>query len=199
MGRPRTHDADTERGLLAAAESLLAEGGAEALSVRRVADAAGTTPRAVYSRFGGKDGLLGALFGEAFAVLAADLDALPLTDDPLADLVTAGVVGFRGWARARPHLFRLAFAQETPVDALASRAGVDAFGRLRHRVRRCIDAGLMPEGIEVEVGLSFHGLCEGLAGLEARSRFPPLAGRDPAELWRSALTALVRGYAVVRD
>src|SRR4030095_5589623 len=104
MGRPRLHDERTERELLAAAEVLLAEGGAEALSVRRLAEAARTTPRAIYSIFGGMDGLLGALFREAFHALAAALDALVLTDDPMADLVAAGAVGFRGWARGRAGL-----------------------------------------------------------------------------------------------
>ena len=194
MGRPRLHDETTERDLLAAAEALLAEGGADALSVRRVAEAAGTSARAIYSLFGGKDGLLGALFREAFAALAGDLDALPLTEYPVADLVAAGAVGFRDWARARPTLFRLAFAEETPVSPMAAQASVEAFGRLRLRIRRCVDAGLMPAGIELEVGLSFHALCEGLASFEARGRFPLLADRDPAAMWRSALGALVRGY-----
>src|SRR4029453_15136385 len=101
MGRPRLHDETTERELLAAAERLLAEGGAEALSVRRLAEAAETTPRAIYSLFGGMDGLFRALFREAFHALSADLDALPLTDDPRADLIATGATGFRGWAKAR--------------------------------------------------------------------------------------------------
>jgi len=194
MGRPRLHDERTERELLAAAEALLAEGGAEALSVRRLAEAARTTPRAIYSVFGGMDGLLGALFREAFHALAADLDALALTDDPMADLVAAGAVGFRGWARARPELFKLAFNEMPAVRGEDSAAGVAAFERLVGRVRRCIDAGLIAPGRELEVGLSFHALCEGLAAFEGRGRFPLLAGQDPAAMWRSALGALVEGY-----
>lgn len=196
MGRPRLHDQTTERDLLAAAETLLAEGGVEALSIRRVAEVAGTTPRAIYSLFGGKEGLLRALFREAFAVVAADLDALPLTDDPVADVVAAGVVAFRGWALERPSLFRLAFSEAAPASRTPEVTGVEAFGRLRQRIRRCIDAGQIAEDMELTVVLSFHALSEGLASLEARGRFPLLAGQDPEELWRSALTALVRGYCI---
>lgn len=197
MGRPRLHDDKTERDLLAAAERLLAEGGAQALSVRRVAEAAGATPRAIYSVFGGMDGLLRALFREAFHALASALDALPATDDPVEDLIAAGVSGFRGWARAHPDLFRLAFEESAaPAQAVDSQASVAAFGRLLTRVRRCIDAGLLPAGSETEVGLSFHAMCEGLASLEARGRFPPLAGRDPVAVWDSALRAVVGGYRV---
>jgi AcrR family transcriptional regulator len=200
MGRPRLHDEQTERELLAAAERLLAAGGLEALSLRALAEAAGSTTRAVYTVFGGKDGLMRALFREAFRVLESDLQALALTDDPAADLVTAGVVGFRGWARAHPQLFRLAFEHAVPqpaagpADSAVEEMGVRAFGRLRERVRRCIEAGLIAEGRELEVALSFHALCEGLAVFEARGRFPLLRGQDPVAMWRSALTALVTGY-----
>lgn len=200
MGRPRLHDETTERELLAAAGRLLAVGGAEALSVRAVAEAAGSTTRAVYTVFGGKEGLLRALFREAFRVLEADIVALPVTDDPAADLVEAGATGFRGWARAHPELFHLAFedaiprSPQEPVEEM----GVRAFGRLIERVRRCIDAGLIAEGREVEVALSVHAMCEGLNAFETRGRLPALSGRDPAAMWRSALTALVDGYRVRR-
>jgi AcrR family transcriptional regulator len=195
MGRPRLHDQGTERDLLAAAERLLAEGGFDALSVRALAQAAGATTRAVYTVFGGKDGLLGALYREAFRALEVDLDALPVTDDPTADLVAAGVVGFRGWARAHPELFRVAFERSRrPEDLPDAAAGVPAFDRLRLRVRRCIAAGLIAEGRELEVAFSFHALCEGLAVFEARGRLPLLSGQDPVAMWRSALGALVAGY-----
>jgi len=195
MGRPRLHDERTERDLLAAAEALLAEGGVEALSVRRLAEAASTTPRAIYSVFGGMDGLLRALFREAFRALSATLDALPLTADPQADLVAAGVSGFRNWALTHPDLFRLAFEDRAaPVQRADSEAGLEAFARLLARVRRCIDAGVLPPGSDVDVSLAFHAMCEGLASLEARGRFPPLAGYDPEALWESALGAVVAGY-----
>jgi AcrR family transcriptional regulator len=198
MGRPRLHDDGTQRDLLAAAERLLAEGGPEQLSVRRVADAAGTTPRAIYTVFGSKDGLLRALFREAFHALAAELDGLDLTDDPQADLVTAGAIGFRRWARAHPDLFRLAFEErDAPVTRSDAQAGVEAFGRLLMRVDRCVAAGILTEGVKLDLALAFHGLCEGLASLEARGRFPPLAGRDMDVLWRRSLAALVSGYTHV--
>ncbi len=195
MGRPRLHDDKTERDLLAAAEGLLAEGGAEALSVRRLAEAAGTTPRAIYSVFGGMDGLLQALFREAFSALSANLDALPLTDDPEADLIAAGAQGFRHWARAHPDLFRLAFMDRTtPVRPVDSAAGFEAFGRLLARIRRCVAAGVFPAGAETAIGLAYNAMCEGLASLEARNRLLTQVGGDPAAIWEMSLAALVRGF-----
>ena len=81
-------------------------------------------------------------------------------------------------------------------DGPDEETGVRAFGRLRERVARCIEAGLVAEGRELEVAMSFHALCEGLAVLEGRGRFPPLRGLDSTAMWRSALSALVDGYRV---
>jgi AcrR family transcriptional regulator len=196
MGRPRVHDERTERELLAAAESLLAAGGVADLSVRRLAEAAGTSARAIYSVFGGKEGLVQALFREAFIALAADIDALPETDDPLADVVAAGVVGFRGWAMRRPHLFRAIFdARPPPIPSdRPSEPGVQAFARLTAKIARASAAGLLVPGRDREIALAFHALCEGMTSLELRGRFPLSPAHDPADAWRSALTALVRGY-----
>lgn len=194
MGRPRLHDDRTERELLSAAEGLLAAEGVEGLSVRRLAEAAGTSGRAIYSVFGGKAGLLRALFREAFHALSADLDALPRTDDPAADLIAAGALGFRGWALARPALFRLVFEAGPPVVEPDDDAGAQAFDRLVRRVARCVQAGLLPAGHDPKIALAFHALCEGMASLELRARFPLTTHDDPATAWREALTALVRGY-----
>jgi len=195
MGRPRLHDERTERDLLTAAEGLLAAEGVDGLSVRRLAEAAGTTPRAIYSLFGGMDGLLQALFREAFHALSADLDALPVTDDPQADLLAMGLKGFRRWATAHPDLFRLAFTDRSaPVRPVDSEAATQAFGRLVARIRRCVDAGLFPPGSEIEIGLAFNAMCEGLASLEARNRLLAQVGRDPAAVWEVSLQALLQGF-----
>lgn len=195
MGRPRLHDQSTERDLIRAAERLLATEGAEGLSVRRLAEAAGTSARAIYSVFGSMEGLLGALFREAFLALISDLDAQPVTDDPIADLIALGDQGFRAWALKRPALYGLVFGGRPPEPGLPeAEAGVQAFGRLIARVRRCSAAGLLPEGGEPAIAMSFHALCEGMASLELRGRFPVDPLDDPAKAWRQALTALVNGY-----
>src|SRR5687768_9453403 len=115
MGRPREHDEETRAALLAAAERLVAEGGPAALSVRAVADAAGTTTRAVYSLFGSKDGLLVAsLARNAFEFLFTELGKLEETDDPAADLVENGVLVFRRLVVDHPALYRIAFQRVVP-------------------------------------------------------------------------------------
>src|SRR3954452_21392149 len=102
MGRPRIHTETTAAELLDAAEAIAASDGLEGLTVRRVAEDVGTTTRAVYSSLGSKDALLTGLGERAFNLLAAQVAALPHTDDPAADLVAAGTIGFRRWALAHP-------------------------------------------------------------------------------------------------
>ena len=82
MGRPREHDAATRDRLLAAATRLSAEEGWRAVSVRRVAEEAGTSTRAVYSLFGSKQGLDQELHLAMFERLLELMRATPRTADP---------------------------------------------------------------------------------------------------------------------
>ena len=67
----------TGRALLTAAHDLLANEGPTALTVRRIAAAAGVSTMNVYSRFGGKDGVLDELFAEGFRRLGERMEATP--------------------------------------------------------------------------------------------------------------------------
>ncbi len=194
MGRPREYDARTAAALLDVAERLVAEGGLEALSVRRVASAIGATIRAVYSLFGSKDGLVIALGTRAFTLLSDGLDALPTTDDPAGDVVEAGVVVFRRFTRSHPALFTIGFLQAgVPAEiARAFRiAQGDALARLHARIGRLKHTGQLGTRSESQAALEFHALCEGLAALEDRGI---LRAEDAEHWWRDALRALVAGW-----
>jgi AcrR family transcriptional regulator len=194
MGRPREHDERTRQALLDAAEELLAAGGEAALSVRVVADRVGVSTRAVYSLFGSKEGLLFALAEHGFRLLGERLEGLPVSSEPAADVVAAGALGFRRWALRHPSLFRLAF-DRLVVDSAEGRrvsaAGRAALDRLRTRVKRAHDAGLLGTRDVDEVTVQVHALCEGLAIVEGRGRMLPRRAMERA--WHEALEALLRG------
>jgi AcrR family transcriptional regulator len=196
MGRPREHDETTRQALLDAAERLLATEGAEALSVRRVADAVGTTTRAVYSVLGGKEGLVSALYRRSLDALNHAVDAVPKTPDPRADLIAMGVDGFRSYALGVPHLFRLVFERmardvsPSPEDVAAADA---AFARVTRAVQRCIDAGVLPGRHAGRIAIEFHAICQGLAGVEHLGWLA--RARAPRDLWRETLAAFVDGLA----
>jgi AcrR family transcriptional regulator len=195
MGRPREHDAQTATALLEAAERIVEESGVESLSVRGVADRVGTTTRAVYSVFGSKDGLVSALGARAFELLGERVSRLPVTSDPRADLVDAGVRGFRVFAMSHPALFRLG-VQRTALSAEVAvtfrGAADDAMTHLLGRIEALRAAGGLGARSVRDAACEFHALCEGLAAIELRGIMEhPIE----EELWRDALGALVAGFA----
>ncbi len=196
MGRPREHDEQTRLELIGAAEQLIQEQGPEALSVRAVADAIGVSTRAVYSTFGSKAGLLDALSGRAFDLLATELARLPVTADPAADLVEAALRVFRPMAIGHPALFRLAFLRVVPdleVSADTRATANRAFNSLCDRFGRLADVGLLGGRDPRACAAVFNALCEGMATTELRTR--GLLGTDPEAAWREGFSALLAGFA----
>jgi AcrR family transcriptional regulator len=100
--RQKRSQATTER-LLEAAEDLLGEGGADAATLRAIADRAGVSLGIVYRRFPDKDAVLRAVYTRYFERVAA-INAHSLANDRLqrttlgqlvAALVTGMAEGFR--------------------------------------------------------------------------------------------------------
>jgi AcrR family transcriptional regulator len=194
MGRPRRHDQEAARSLLDAAERIVEADGVDGLTVRSVAEAGGTTTRAVYSVFGSKDGLVVALGRRAFDLLRDELDRLPTTGDAVDDLVEAGIVVWRRFVLDHPALFELAVQRAMPDPGLASEfrpAAAEAMAGLVRRVERLELGDRSPR----DATRAFHALCEGLAALELRGFLP--AG-DEERAWRDALGALVAGLSPPR-
>jgi AcrR family transcriptional regulator len=192
MGRRRRHDETTATSLLDAAEQRIAEQDLGALSLRDVAHDAGTTTRAVYTLFGSKDALLGALGVRAFGLLEQEVGSLPATDRPEDDLVEAALV-FRRFAIGHPALFDVAFHRTDPAVWPRFRlAAVDALAVLHERFEPLARAGLLGDRAVAEAASQFHALCEGIAWLELRGN--PLTP-DPETFWRSAFRALIAGFA----
>jgi len=112
------HD-ETSRALLEAAHRLLAEQGSEALTVRRIATEAGMSTMNVYSRFGGKDGVVDELYRDGFDRLFAAINSVPSTDDFTDDLMSMAHA-YRQFALDHPTyykvMFRSAIHDFTPSD-----------------------------------------------------------------------------------
>ncbi len=171
--------------------------GTEAISVRRLAREVGISTRAIYSVFGGKEGLLEALYQQSFQSLVDVLDEVPEVEDPRINLLRIGTLGFRRYAIEHPNLFRLVFeravsnARRSPEDYAVA---LEALQRLRSRVERCADARLISEKSVDVVTTSFHALCQGLASMEITNRLPLPGGGDALQVWEEALSALVAGF-----
>ena len=188
MGRRREHDEKTAAALLDAAERIVAEQGIDALSLREVTRDAGTTTRAIYSLFGSKDGLLGALGVRAFNLLQREIEALPASDQPSDDLIEVALI-YRRFALEHPALFSIAFHRADP--AIWPRFRAAAVDALAQRFEQLADADLLGGRSVSEASTQFRALGEGAAWTELRGNpLPP----DPERFWRNAFHALITGF-----
>jgi AcrR family transcriptional regulator len=195
MGRPREHDEATRERLLQAAERVSAAKGFEALTVRGVADAAGTSTRAVYALFASKQGLEQALHEAMFTRLHDLLQGRERSEDPREDILIQALA-YRRWAVERPERYALAMhrfvgkrARPRSEEGLAvSRAALD---QLRQGVRRWHDAGWLRDDVELEdVVTHLRAVVHGLAEFENLG----LLGPEPETQWRTAISAALDGY-----
>jgi AcrR family transcriptional regulator len=189
---------DTRQALLAAAHDLLATEGPAALTVRRIAAAAGVSTMNVYSRFGGKDGVLDELFIDGFQRMADEMADTPTTDDSVADLLACGRA-YRQFARRNPTYYSLMFDRVVPdfqPSERAVEAALGALGRVVARVERAMEAGKVREGDPFEVAAALWACDHGLASLEVRTPAGEQAGLfDWDAIAATAIEAIVRGLA----
>lgn len=206
MGRPPEHDESTAEALLDAAETLLVEDGLSAVSVRRVADRAGTTTRAVYALFESKAGLIEALAAKGYTLLADLVNSIPRSDDPKADLIAVGGA-FRTFAIEHPTMFRLAFeraqAEVFSVEGVTE-AAVASYEALIDLIERAQESGgIDPNRRPDEIAFMIHSVCQGLAGSELAAKPPPigsgmwlrLGDYDRSDAWDHLMHAVVESFA----
>lgn len=133
MARPRIHDDTVRQRLLEISSEVIAQHGADALSVRKVTAAAGTTTAAVYSLFGSREALIDSVITEGFDRFASHLDAVPHTADPAADMLALGKA-YRANALQNPHFYRVMFS--ALHDTEGGDPGVKTFTILVEAVER---------------------------------------------------------------
>jgi AcrR family transcriptional regulator len=103
-----TRRPDLRAQLLDVALRMLEESGPEALQARKVTAEVGASTQAIYTLFGGMPGLFEALVADGFIRFAAHVEAVPETDDPVADFFSKGWA-YCDWALGHPQLYRLMF------------------------------------------------------------------------------------------
>jgi AcrR family transcriptional regulator len=197
-GRPGMGRDDVARAaLLAAAHDLLAKEGASALTVRRIAAAAAMSTMNVYSRFGGKDGVLEELFIDGFRRMGEEMADTPTSDDPNADLVTCGQA-YRAFARRNPTYYSLMFDRVVPEFEPSPRAieiALAALDRVTTRVKRAMEAGTVRKGDPFEVAAALWACEHGLVSLEARALGGGEHGFDWDAISAIVIESMVRGLA----
>lgn len=132
MGRPRTNDDTVRDRLVEVATEMFATRPRESITVRALAAAAGTSTAALYSLFGGKDGLIGEVRDRAVAGLFRDLSSVPASDDPLADLYELAVA-YRRWGREHSHMYTVFFGGVQSFNRRGRSVPATPYGRSSKR------------------------------------------------------------------
>lgn len=179
--------------LLTAASRLLADEGAAALTVRRIAADAGVSTMNVYSRFGGKLGVVEQLFLQGFELLARAMSAVPTTDDPEADLRSCGAA-YHSFALEHPTLYSVMFDRVVPEyepSAHAMEVGYRTLEHLATRIQRCIDAGVVRDGPALHFAALVWSTCHGVVSLQLRQKMTDIVDWDL--VYRDACENVVRG------
>ncbi|MEV7388621.1 MULTISPECIES: TetR-like C-terminal domain-containing protein [unclassified Streptomyces] len=190
MGRPRTNDDAVKERLVVCATEMMATGSRESVTVRAVAVAAGTSTTAVYSLFGGKDGLIAAVRDRAVAGLFQDLSAVPSSAEPLADLY-ALAVAYRRWGCGHRHLYAVLFGGVQSFDPSGAVGTRDPVRPLVAAIDRAV-AGSVLAGESTSIALSLWVTLHGLVTLElAEALDAPTA----EAAFRSVMHAALRGWA----
>jgi AcrR family transcriptional regulator len=182
--RQRRHAANLDR-IVEAAGALAAEGGLEALSMAKLADAVDFTAGALYRYFPSKDAVLAALVGrhlaEALGFLSRAEAALPKGAGALTR-VAALVQGYRAFARERPQAFGLVavtlaepkvlLADAKDAGPVAERA-LQALEPLAAALGGAVTEAQLAPGEALPRTLVLFGLLQGLLPMQKLARFAP--------------------------
>ncbi|MEM9303175.1 MAG: TetR/AcrR family transcriptional regulator [Pseudomonadota bacterium] len=182
----------TRRNILDQASALLAEGGPDALSMRKLSKRIGASTIVLYTHFRDKQAILDELYIEGFERLQRDLSAVPEDDDPMERVMALGRA-YRRSAVANPTYYQLMFSRCVPgfdPSPDSRRASRQAFTILLAAVRRCIDEGHVPPADPAETAHTLWGTLHGLISLELFGYLPPTASGE---------ARLERAIEILRD
>lgn len=175
------------REIVSTALALLEEHGAEALTMRRLADQLGIRAPSLYKHLAGKSELETAVIAAGFEDLATALEQATAhryqaheAGQRLTDMGRA----YREFALGRPHLYRLMnerpLARELLPPGLEDRAAAPLVAAV---------------GGDPDLARAAWAFAHGMIMLELNDRFPPGADLDAA--WEAGLGSFVRGATPV--
>ena len=192
MSRP-----DTAHRILGAARAIFEREGPAAMSMRRVAEAVGVTPMAIYRHFPNREALLKRISDDSFGEIARHWDARKAGGDPVAQLVAIQMI-YLDYALAHPHLFDHAFsvrredARRFPEDFHARRS--PTLNVVHDAVVEAQQAGALRAGDAWDIAMTLWAHSHGLIALYRAGRFS-LDDRRFQAFYRDSLGRLLDGLA----
>jgi AcrR family transcriptional regulator len=142
----------------------------EPVTLRSVVAGTGMSTMAIYTYFGGMDGLWQATRQEGFTRLAATLDAVPLSADPVRDLAALGGA-YLSNALANPDLYRVMFDADFDLEDPA--ASDETLHCLVRTVERAKDTGRFRRDVDpLALATQSWAIGHGLVSLVATGPLP---------------------------
>jgi AcrR family transcriptional regulator len=178
----------TAHRIATAARRLLEREGTEAVTMRRVAEAVGITPMAIYRHYPDRAALLNALADRGFDELVAAIAAKRLPDGIEARLLAIAELHL-DHALAHPRLYELMFlkprpgARRFPRDFKAGRS--PTANMAVDLLKEAMATGYLRRDDPWEIAFEMGALVEGLIMLYLGGRFDGSAARFRALLRRS--------------
>jgi len=194
------HHGDLPRALRAAAKNLLAEGGAEALTLREAARLVGVNHRAVYRHFEDKRALLAALAEEGFERLTARLQAALAKHKPQDSTARLLAIGteYLAFAQENTALFGLMFGPRLNEDnrfPWLEKAVAQPLVVLVAEMERGVEHGRLRPGDPVDRALSLWTLAHGYSELVLQKRIRVRTAALARRYLRDVLSPLLAGLS----
>jgi AcrR family transcriptional regulator len=174
---------DVREQLVEAGMRVVERDGLPALSARKLAAETGTSTMAVYTHFGGMNGVVDAIAREAFVRFTRALTEVEQTDDPVADFVVMGW-RYREFALANPQRYQMMFGTSSPPSLAGYRTDLietgnptdraewtASFEALRKMVRRMVAEGRIRDDGESGIAGRIWSVIHGVVMLEMAGFF----------------------------
>jgi AcrR family transcriptional regulator len=195
--RGEAHGDTLRVALLDAAGELLHADGPQALTTRRLADTVGTSTQAIYTLFGGKEGIVRAMYREGFDRLEQCLADVPSSASPSEYLLGLGRA-YRTAALRSPHYYDVMFGRPVPefeprADDVERSLATQAV--LTAGIVRCIDSGLLRSDADpAEISAFLWAVAHGLVSLELTGHLDLGAANGDSPLYDRYLMASVAAW-----
>lgn len=168
-GMARTKDPAVRTLLVERAATMLRT--REPITLRSLVAGTGLSTMAVYTHFGGMDGVWRALRQEGFTRLAGRFATVPTSEDPVQDL-TALAAAYLGNALDHPDLYRVMFDANFDLEDL--RAADATLEYMVQAAARSRQAGRFRADIDpLDVATQTWTVAHGLVSLVANGPLPP--------------------------
>jgi AcrR family transcriptional regulator len=194
------HQQKLRQGILDDASSLLMQEGANALTMRRIAETVGCSTTVLYTMFSNKQGLVDELYLRGFDMLRQSLEAVSSSGN-FRNYIYALCHAYRGFALANPTYYSIMFLKVIPEHTPSEvnlKLGQESLELLVKAIQDCISDEQKSEDKAWEIARVIWATIHGHVGLELIGYFN-YPGVSPQQILERALQALLNEFLPAMD